>query len=367
MQPIHIKELNEHISLHRQLTESLINEKKDLTSDQQAQEKESVSKLAKALFDIQGDAILEKKIDGYIEKISSLGVGRKLFQALAEKGDKFSIKQGENFWCTGLTIEVGREEQTYYNTINRLFEKCHFVRPSWVDFAHELVHVLHHSNPEKFGNYWSVRTDILPGMDDLNEQHVIAGFNSRHFSKRKTQLEPIEVICENAFLLALKLPPRIDHQKADGTKLGTHLPDENTTDLYFSWVEKELHFINQIPEDKSNDVEYILNFVKDYPSAIKSIPDKLNDETFMLRIIRLDINFLQQSPSLCNNPDFILKAMGFNSMSVLYSSPELRKNKEFIMKAATIVKDKIWKEAFLDFIDPSLQNDPDVKQVLVSQ
>jgi hypothetical protein len=56
--------------------------------------------------------------------------------------------------------------------------------------------------------------------------------------------------------------------------------------------------------------------------------------------------------SLCNDPDFILKAMNINSISVLHSSVELKKNKEFALKAADFVKNTVWKQAFLEALDP---------------
>ena len=156
-------------------------------------------------------------------------------------------------------------------------------------------------------------------MDDLNEQHVITGFNPRRFSK-KSPVEPIEVISENVFLLALNLPPRIDHRKATGAKLENYSLADNTN-LYFSWLTKELTSINQIPIDKSDDIEYILNFVADYPSAIKSLPEKLNDKAFMLRLIKFELNFLRDSPSLCNDADFMLKAMSALILPQLFTLP----------------------------------------------
>ncbi len=367
MHPVnhHIEKLNQQISIYQQLTEALIYEKKELSTERKAQKKEKIYKLAKTILEIQGDSDLEKKIDGYIENISSLKAGRKLIKELAKKSDKIMIKQGTAFFCTHLTIQVGSNERTDYNTINSQFQKCQFQRPSWVDFAHELIHALHHSYPDKFRNYWSIRNDILPGMDDLNEQHVIAGFNPRHFSKRPT-LEPIEVLSENVFLLALNLPPRIDHQKATGPKLeNSSLVDPDNTNIYFSWLAKELNAINQIPIDKSDDVEYVLKFVTEYPSAIQSLPEKFSDQAFMLRLIKIQLDFLKNFPSLCNDAGFMLKAASINSIAVFYSSPELLKNKEFILKAAPFLEgDKIWQNAFFDIIDPSLRNDPEIKQVL---
>jgi Domain of unknown function (DUF4116) len=363
---------NEQMHVYKEMMCSLIYESENMTKEKKEQKKEKIIELAKDLFSIKGDDEFKKTIDNWIINISELKPGRKLIKALAkEKKDlKIEIEKSYHFYCTGLSIEVeiGKEEEGYA-ALGRERERVnYFERPLWIEFAHELVHALHTlTNDSGRADASDTRKSILKGMDNLEEQHTIAGFNHRLFLT-KTNITPMDMLCENAFLLALNLPPRIDHGFGGDQKDFNCFQEKKTHDLYFKWLENELNFEKNIPNDKKENEEYMLKFLEKYPAAIRSLSEKLkNNEDFMLQLACIcSEEFFENFPDLSKNKGFMTKATSQvpykNLLKV--TPPELFKDKEFVQALVKSARG-IYKKCVLVMIDPLLKNDPDIRALLL--
>lgn len=345
---------------------SLIHEKAGVTDEMVKMRQNKVIALAKDLFVVEGDQEIKDKLTSYVENIASVKPGRKLIKALVNNKLKIKIKKGEDFFFRpdDSMVEVGNEENCRINTIDPTFQQKGVKHPTWIMFAHELIHLLHHHNKEYLK---TEKTDILPGMNDLEEQIAIIGYNPRKFTKSNA-LSAIEIICENAFYLALGLLPRIDHKRADNVDpVEAKHPKAHVVDAYYVWLENTLNSISKIPEDKKDDKEFILKYLDDYPSAASTLSDKLkSDYDFILQLIVHHHEMLVLTP-LCKDKQFMMQAVQVQFLAPFYADSELFKDKEFILKmyeGQHYYSKPAFKKWILDKIDPSLLNDPDLKQIL---
>src|ERR1700722_18498903 len=230
--------INEQLSQYKNLMNCLIYEKPKVTQEKIEQKKAKIIRLAKEFIDIQGDEKFILKVFGYIENISSVKPGRKLIKALIKCHTQIQVEEGNEFNCWNplvgnekAALVIGPEKEIIYKSINE-FTQEYYSMPLWIAFAHELIHILHHNiDAREHKRCHKVTDDILPDMDNLGEQYAITGFNHRLY-KKKT-LSPIDILCENAFHLALNLPPRINHRCYICSEIVKAVQVKNPCDPYY--------------------------------------------------------------------------------------------------------------------------------------
>lgn len=212
-------------------------------------------------FTIEGDETFKENIKKCIEDLVKIKPGRKLFKELLKVNQAISkyykdpiilIKQDTSCRHDQNTIYFTfDEENPRYNAIMGT-ENITAEKPIMVRFAHELIHELHdrHELERRCENFektkdiftyspvdYSSEIQPMPGMDTFEEQHTISGINIPLFIK-KNKLDKCDVLCENAFLMALRLPPRIDHRAAkDYPFKKNNIRDYG---FYYDWMEKAL-------------------------------------------------------------------------------------------------------------------------------
>lgn len=373
--------IHHQMMVYRQLMNSLIYEKK--TPDQIKDKSEEICELAKNIFSFDNDETA-KVVSEYIQRIALTKPGRTLLKALIKHHVTIPVKSGHEFLFTNKTREIQlcltpSIEEYAYALSDKRSKICK--RPAWVAFAHELIHALHQNSAK---DYLSFRNeDILPNMTHLEEQFTIIGFNHLIFSK-KNKLNKLDVLSENAFLLALNLPPRINHLSVSKEEIKTceslsetisqpwsHSPESLTTDSacserkqlsdhYYEWLEEQFIAIRQIPEKKKEDIDFIVDYLCQYPLALSSVSDKVkSDHTFLYFYIRRDLNRLKEFPKLSNNKEFVLKIIKYYPFE--YIGSELYKDKDFILKASKSLGQSRGLKMLYQKIDPLLLNDPEVQ------
>jgi ankyrin repeat protein len=407
--------LHDQILQYRKMLDSLIDEKPGITPERKAQKKEKICNLAKTFLTIEGDEAFKQKIQHYIEKIAELKPGRKLIKALAKNSkENTKIWSGvkTQFGCNRYTGDfniqvdnIGVIENSGYKTINDKLEVRIFQFSDWIVFAHELVHALHfHLDMNEAISASNDKGDLLDDMTDLGEQHAITGFN-HHLLPSKKNLHKTDVLCENAFSLAIGLPPRIDHLGYLNWDPSVDIDlscfkEKNVREVYYEWLEKELNLIRSIPKDKEEDKEFILEYLKKYPLALESLPEKMKaDKEFALQVVKMDWYRLELFPILWSDRDVMLEAIKRKDYNIKYVSKELFADKEvmdviletikkrsldifhvpielftdkeFVLNVLKIVKDSQKKELAIELIkfrleqNPSLKNDPEINKYLV--
>jgi hypothetical protein len=341
---------------------ALINEKKELTSDQIQSKKEKAIQLAQSVFSIKGDQEFKELAHSLIEKMCEVKPGRKLVKALSKNmKNKIIIENGlkAEFSPNNNTITISKSIVKDCQAI-RNHEIVVTVRPLEVIFAHECIHALHAS---LYDLPTKTKKDILPDMDDLEEQHTITGY-SRHFAE-KNSINKYDVLSENAFLLAMNLLPSINHRnQCDTKKIVVNQANENEPTYYFEWLEGALNLIGKLPPDKTEDENYILTYLRKWPAAINSISDKLKNEEFYHKVLmELDLDIIiDHLPELRTNKEFIKQAMKKHALAFFIASSELWKDKEFVIY--TLNQSKKIKEYFKHLIDSELINDPEIQALL---
>lgn len=336
--------LNSQMCIYKKLMNNLIYEKGDKSQAKLEERKDKFTNLAKSVLNIEGDAEFKNRIYGYIEQIASIKPGRKLFKALTEGNPKpvrVWFGNANKFCRFGHSIEVAPEElyaKSFYLTIDEKlnYKAAHW--PKWILFAHELVHFLHtHWNFNENWRCTEIEADILCDTDNLEEQYTIMGMNHRLFVKKKNQLKPVDILCEDAFLLASGLPPRLDHRayvedREHEIDLKT-LSKMGIVDAYYEWLERELLAIREIPKDKINNKEFIINFLKKYPLSITTLGEEVKkDKDFAKQLITIDHTSLKGFPHLCKDKDFILELIKINIRILPYISSELVEDEDFLAK-----------------------------------
>lgn len=229
--------------------------------------------------------------------------------------------------------------------------------------AHELVHELHErSFGTTFGEFdldISIETrDIIEGMDSLEEQHTVIGINHFIFQK-KDALTHLDVLCENAFLFALGLPPRIDHGPARSSDL-YQKTDSNASQMeeFFSLLERVLKIFSSFPPIllEPENKEALILYIVSHPFTLPFIPDELrNNEALFLELVTLSCSLVKlHAPQLASSPCFVLKALRKTPQASYLITQDLAEDKAFALDALRINR------RIFPLLAPSLQSDPDL-------
>lgn len=345
--------LSDQMATYRQLMDRLICEKSD--AKQLAQKQIKAQQTANEIFFIQGDPFFREQMRNYLGEIAKAKPGRQLIKALKQMGSEITIQPGKSCELVGSTVFMTDQETRDYNAIDAQGVKITATSPSWVSLAHELIHALH-ANDLKIA--CDIRSDILEGMDNLEEQHAICGFNHTVFLDGK--ITKAAFLCENAFLLAMGLPPRIDHGSASSPLQVKHSQARVPLENYYNWLEAELAATREIPSAKMQDEEFILHFVKRNPLSLSTISPALKTEEFFLRVIMRHAELIASIPAeYYNDKVFMLKVVQLKPMALFEVDSELFHDKDFAASVLKILSPRL-KKAFLSHLDAALQSDPDI-------
>ncbi|MBA3237366.1 MAG: DUF4116 domain-containing protein [Parachlamydiaceae bacterium] len=369
---VEINILNQEIEIYKALMNSLIFEKKTMTEEKKAKKIEIITQKAKEIFTIAGNDKFITILQEQINDLLSVKPGRKLIKALWEKKSSITIISNDRDQYQASVVEIsinsiGGEISPKYLTISKQFNPCQSERPAWVILAHELIHALHDQTDRKeYTLNHETRKNILEKMDNFEEQVTITGFNPKVLTE-KGKIKKSDVLCENAFLFALGLPPRIDHRSSYSDLKWSPNFYENTkpSEVFFSWLESELNRIKRIPEDKKTDKEFIIQFFEKYPAAISSLSDELKkDDEFVIKILERDIERFDYFPDHKKNKDFMLKAISNHLFAYVFIDAELLKEKDFVLKILSTTTNKFLIKHFSSELPLSLKEDPEIKKYL---
>lgn len=261
-----------HITLYRSLMMKLTTEREGMSDVKKKQKQEKIYQLTKGLCSIEGDEKLAARVDAYFKEIAAVKPGRKLIKALAKTKTQhlLKIKQGDRFECgqdsnnllpLARMIKVKECTWRVHHSVDKNGESCAMKSPAWISFAHELIHALHcFSDPVSYFDYLDLKSDLLPHMHNLEEQRTITGWNPFLFTKaiavknesgfslesivsfffpQATAVKTIDVLCENAFNMAIGLPVRIDHRRVVDSEVAL-AEAPHSYDSYYSWLEKAI-------------------------------------------------------------------------------------------------------------------------------
>lgn len=361
-----IFELPAQMCIFQKLTDSLIYERAETSPETIKEKGDNAYKLAKSLFNIEGEYLFKVIVKKYLKKISQVKPGRVLLKALKVINKTITVKAGKRFKQCGSTIQLvpGKEEYYFSFNDNRTTVSK---RPTWISFAHELIHSLHLFSHGELYAY--ITQDILEGMTDLEEQHTICGYNFKVFLQKK-EIHKLDVLCENSFLLSSGLPFRINHLNAlQSNNLTTCFIEEvdvdKNTQSYYHWLSRALYQTRVIPEEKTQNQEYILNFISTYPMALASIPETLKqDEAFFLKVISVDVQLFLYAGSLNKSKSFMLKALEITCGAFFFADIELYKDKDFAVSTLRKMEGTIVKKMAFKKLELSLQNDKEILSLM---
>jgi len=254
------------------------------------------------IFEIEGDYFFKERIYTYIENLLTVKPGRLLIKELIKSATLFKQHKLKNY-KQSIVIRNGDRGFHYYNGIieinpnqsldnyyHALSESKKVIRskPGEIILAHELIHSLHKREEElqemakrdatrcqrlkcpppdylknmtlscnpAFDSGILERVEnelIIDLLDCTEEEHTILGINIPRFLKKNKTMNKVDILCENAFLCAFNLSPRINHQGPINKNIKTFKMNENDLSFYYNWVSLQL--------DKRNE-----NIEKKYPN-----------------------------------------------------------------------------------------------------
>lgn len=240
----------------------------------------------KNIFEINGDDDFKKRIYNDIRVLLQVKPGRFLFKELIKSVEFYSedkspikIKSGKKSFHNddgSIEINSNESEDRYYNALSGSNTvKCS--RPTAITLAHELIHHLHKRDrdlqeiAEEYARLKQKKPISVPdfikdvkiypkfnfkemscpfegfenqiifkGLDTLEEEHTILGVNFPRFLQKKT-INKLDVLCENAFLVAFNLLPRIDHQDAGNTVIDDAQTNQPDLFSYYGWLSQKIN------------------------------------------------------------------------------------------------------------------------------
>lgn len=175
-------------------------------------------------------------ISDHLYKLASTGPGIELFQRLnrvLSNASSINISNKENvnqttFANRGITYDP--HQIRYYVSRNSAGETIILPKPSEITLAHELIHILHIYEDERGYRERSCTLPAMATMTHAEELLTIAGFGNgltpvpkTEGSKIRANIKVVDRVCENSFLFAFGLPPRISHTGIYGPYTFQHL------------------------------------------------------------------------------------------------------------------------------------------------
>jgi hypothetical protein len=276
---------NDYIELYKKNFNCLINQ---TNKDRSYKIDQIMAELRdKKIFEINGNDDFKEKIYSNIRELLEVKPGRLLIRELTKLATLFdehiSVKSGEKFFRHSdgiIEVNLNKCLDDNYNALSESKEvRCS--KPKAITLAHELVHELHKREEElqALAKYHRRRyqakegyaipnfvkdieiypdpifqTATFEGLEQeiifknlscLEEEHTILGVNVPRFLKKK-KMNKLDVLCENAFLCAFNLLPRIDHQNDGSDSIEETIQvDQNNLSAYYHWLSVQLNERNK--------------------------------------------------------------------------------------------------------------------------
>jgi ankyrin repeat protein len=147
----------------------------------------------------------DKRITDYIATLVTIRPGRTLFKRLLQANKPLTIVLDlikETCFVSAIsTINLCSLRVSHSYSVNQDGEKLLSPTPIFIEFAHELIHVLHFFTNAREFDMKTENKDILdPDFDDLEEQETIIG-----------KME-CGTLCDNVFRFHFGYPLRINHK-----------------------------------------------------------------------------------------------------------------------------------------------------------
>lgn len=379
---------------YKNLMHKLVHEKAGIQDCEVEQKIRDAKELCKHLFSIDGSDEFVEKFNLQMEKICQLKPGRKLIKYLSKyfnENDKVVVKSHVNTSAHGnkIFLDSAAENHTYTAWFDGFCVNSE--KPFFVAIAHELIHVLHCKiNPALQVLKGRIKTcsTFLQDMDDVEEQDTIIGLinNPEYFSSKAIlcrnekvrQKKCIDVICENAFLLALNLPPRVNHRSAnlnfkfiDSGNWGD-MQKANNSNGYYHWLDNMMvaasnYFSYEEPKLCENEEAALkcIEYEKIYPGFLISRVSQrlLTDVGFLVKVRNQIPDFFKRVlsfPHQITNME-LMKRLGRERFDDFFMAhPFLWKEKEFVIHVLNCCKDQKSVKLAMEKMDQTLKNDPEI-------
>ncbi len=330
----------------KQIMSQLIHEKASHSSEHIEFKIAKTEAIAQSIFQITGGDEFKEIVQTDLSLICKLKPGRVLVKALKKYAVlPIEIKEGpeDQFVLNQQLVSVcikysSKRTRKYYTIFDEQLSDTALptsrkeTSPSYIKLAHEMIHFLHYSQDNaKFNKrIENVSRDVFPLMDSREEQLTITGIDEPFLTKRisEKKLEKSDLLCENAFLLALQLAPRNCHrERARFNEGAPNLVSQDLESAYYKWIETNLHAINHIPPDKKMDKEFIKEFVLKYPKALKTIDSSLKqDEDFFIDIAEFNSSAIKYFPSeLLEDVKFLQALVDKRAGNFFYLPKDIRR------------------------------------------
>jgi hypothetical protein len=267
--------VEKYLGQYKKQMDCLVNQKiKDRT--------EKIEKIMKEvkcnnIFEFSDDGVFKEKFFDCIKELLQIKPGRLLIKELLKLRPNWSsvpilFSKRDLYNADGrleINLDNNDESENYYNALTESNETLSSKKPKMIILAHELIHVLHQGQlfqEEKarwaggprhvtFQGYTFMGYEgllVMKKFSDREEQHTILGLNIPKFLETG-ELDKIDILSENVFLLALKYLPRIDHQKAEPNKTGETLRYHLKKDSrYYEWLTDRLNERNKKVDEQFN-------------------------------------------------------------------------------------------------------------------
>lgn len=370
---------------------------------------ETAKELSKCLFSIEGSVEFIQLFNQQIAGLCELKPGRKLIKHLSQGLSsnllykKIIVKEGGESFAFANEIYVDTRNEEKEGKYNAFANGSYVIskRPLMVTIAHELIHNLHNLKTSSLP-FLSERVmkrhiseGVLRNMDNLEELDTILGITPTPYISddetgerciRGTDLpkvrefkKSIDVMCENAFLLALNLPPRVDHRTYNPSlptldKKWSENQKEKNFDFYYQWLDEVMQIETEC-RSKYDNVEMALKCLtheKMLPSFFKNSVSRrlLTDIEFLIRVRKMIPDFKEFCYTILviqierKHPAArleLMKRLGQENFDdFLNASSILWNNKEYVLFALNCCKDQNSVKLILENVDPSLKNDAEI-------
>lgn len=295
------------------LLESILYEKNNNENILQAKAEMAYNK-ALSMFSFEGDEEFKRVSKGRLKDLCALKPGRILIKALLKtefilsekkikliKGTEWILRSSGRLEESDASISCIMEGNYSYNGLHQQSNQiCE--APQFVALAHEIIHFIHEQKiceDNQLISWGRIQRkeifDCLSEMDNLEEQHTISGFSHLFFQKSEN-LTKIDILCENTFLLALGLLPRINHRERKKID-NEHLVQKNCLDInpleknminiYSEWMKTQLDSLYNVPSGKEFSFDFMLEMVKKSLSNFNQVhPDLKNYVGFITCLMR---------------------------------------------------------------------------------
>lgn len=185
-------------------------------------------------------------------------------------------------------LDVSSYGETY-----RVYQEGESVlKPFYVTLGHEIIHMIHDLKEKHIHLSVNDEMHCLKGMTNPEENHTISGVNLKLYllaKQKNTPLKKEDFLCENALLLAARLPVRISHgllKRSEQIPAEVKIEEcdfEDYKNEYYDWLNKNLlelaydyhhggeELKSIIPESCLDDEEFLKDAVSKNPYLISFI------------------------------------------------------------------------------------------------